>query len=242
MTSDTDQLNRTALLQLGDFVSSFSPMYSQATSMEAMSDAIVNHIYRTLRDSDTGQHQCALVRLFRSCTVDQLPAGSRQTLPITTRGRDRALVLLASRGQNLLWNSRHTSQGHQAILLNKPNFDTETPMIASLIKLMGLDLLSLGNNDFQPANRPGGSLNLFYVEDALSSPLIPAKDDFVRPYDIKSVVGFGSLLDQTDLFTVVMFFNVRVTADMASEFNKMARAVCDLLKPFHDSKKIFNDF
>ena len=47
--------------------------------------------------------------------------------------------------------------------------------------------------------------NVFHVPEAFDNPLIPAQEDFVLPYRIKSVLGFGGLLPSGDIFAVILF-------------------------------------
>jgi hypothetical protein len=82
-------------------------------------------------------------------------------------------------------------------------------------------------------------LSVFYVEDALESPYIPAKQDFVVPYGVQSVVGFGGLLTFSDMFTIIMFFKVPVSREQAALFKNLADQVHELLMPFKTRGAIF---
>ena len=57
--------------------------------------------------------------------------------------------------------------------------------------------------------------NVFYVANALNSQYIPAQDNFVKPFGIKSVVGFGGMLPAGDLFAVILFSKVSVPEETA---------------------------
>ena len=47
--------------------------------------------------------------------------------------------------------------------------------------------------------------NVFFVEDAIGSPYIPAQDDFVVPYGVRSVLGFGGLMPSGQVFAALLF-------------------------------------
>jgi len=64
--------------------------------------------------------------------------------------------------------------------------------------------------------------NVFHVADAKGSPYIPAQEDFVVPYGIKSVVGFGGVLASGNLFAVIMFCKVSVPRAAADSFKALA--------------------
>ena len=67
------------------------------------------------------------------------------------------------------------------------------PMIASLLRQMGLKLeaaLNLDSGLILDADQH--TFNVFLVEHAEGNPSIPAQADFVKPYGIRSALGFGS--------------------------------------------------
>jgi hypothetical protein len=96
-------------------------------------------------------------------------------------------------------------------------------MIAQLIKELGLEL----SNVLQPSpdvvkELAGKQHGVFYVEDALGSPYIPAQQDFVVRYGISSVVGIGGMLPIGDLFAVILFTTVHVPSSAADRFRSLA--------------------
>ncbi len=76
------------------------------------------------------------------------------------------------------------------------------------------------------------TFNVFYVPQALGSPHIPAQHDFVVPYGVESVLGFGGMLPTGDLFAVVLFSRVPVPADTAELFASLALSVKVAVLPF----------
>jgi hypothetical protein len=65
---------------------------------------------------------------------------------------------------------------------------------------------------------------VFYVSEATGSPYIPAQKEFVEPYGVRSVVGFGGLLPEGDLFAVILFARVLIPRDTAEMFKPLALA------------------
>ena len=70
-------------------------------------------------------------------------------------------------------------------------------------------------------NLAGKSYGVFHVERADGRPYIPAQD-FVRRYGIRSVVGFGGSLANTDLFAVIAFSKVEINESAADRFRTVA--------------------
>lgn len=202
-------------------------------TMEAAGCQIVQYLYEHLVDRQTGRQSAALVRLFKTHSYGKLPsdlqAYARHILGQKEVPQSlKCLTLLATAGEHPDWNNRQRSQGHQAIPLASEEAIAHIPMIAQLIRQLGLDpgvvlqpdpalLLDLEQKIY----------NVFYVPDAADSPYIPAQESFVQPFQIKSVVGVGGLLPSGDMFGVLMFLKV-----------KPPRATIDLLRPLALSIKV----
>lgn len=59
---------------------------------------------------------------------------------------------------------------------------------------------------------------VFHVAEARDSPFIVAQEDFVLPYGIESVVGFGGMMTTGDLFATILFSKVPVSSSVADHF------------------------
>lgn len=173
---------------------------------------------------DDGRPACALVRFFKTHAFRDLPPDLQSVVRESTAESAvtpelRCLTLLATRGDQEEWNSRHASRGHRVIPLTSVEMVQQAPMIAQLITQLGLPIANVV--------RPSRALlldqeqkahNVFYVPRALGSPHIVAQDDFVVRYGIVSVVGFGGLLASGDLFALIMFSKVAIPPDVADQF------------------------
>ena len=110
-------------------------------------------------------------------------------------------------------------------------------MIARLINQFGLEVGSV----LRPDTTLIGDLsqktfNTFFVPEALGSPYIPAQDDFVIPYGIKSVLGFGGMLSSGELFAVIMFSKTSIPNQTAQSFRNLAPNVKEAVEPFVGNK------
>jgi hypothetical protein len=72
------------------------------------------------------------------------------------------------------------------------------------------------------ADLGGKTYGVFHVEEALGSALIPAQNEFVVPFGVRSVVGFGGGLRSGDIFAVILFTRVPVGRDAADRFRSLA--------------------
>lgn len=205
---------RTALRQLFD---------EQPATFGGAAEKVVQFFYQNLI-TPQGDSACALVRFFKTHPYEkldpELQSFARGVYPqADTVPGLRCLVLLATAGDEYEWNSRHTSAGHKAIPLASEKVVEEAPMISQLIKQLGIRISTV--------LRPDPSLlldtseiahNVFHVPEAKGSPFIVAQNEFVIPYGIESVVGFGGMMTTGDLFATILFSKVPISSAVADHF------------------------
>lgn len=211
--------------------------------MEALANAVVRALYTQLVDPTTGQPGCALVRFYKTHHYDRLGpdlqaiAGSHAGL--SSISGIKCLTLLATAGDRPEWNDRHSSVNHQVIPLPSEEIVTQSPMIAHLFKQFGLKPHSLLHGDPQTLlGLEHRTYDIFYVPDAVGSPYIPAQEELVIPYGIKSVVGFGGVLPYGDLFATILFAKVPIPPRTAKRFETLALSLKMALVPYV-GKRVF---
>jgi hypothetical protein len=196
-----------------------------ASTMEETASKTVSHIQETLVDA-RGAPACALVRLFKTHRYAGLPpdlqAVVRSLVPDVSPDL-RSLTLLGSAGLRPEWTSRAGSAGHKVIPLASARVVREAPMIASLVAQLGLEASHVVTP--QPGvflEERATSFNVFHVENARGSPVVPAQDAFVVPYAVRSVVGFGGALLSGDIFALILFSRVTIPSDTAQLFRTLS--------------------
>jgi hypothetical protein len=213
------------------------------TSMEEAAREVCRFLREELVGPD-GKTACPLVRCYKTHRFSKLQPDlqefARPMLQNAPPGADvNCLTLLATVGSVPEWNSRHHSRGHRAIALVSPQVVERAPMIAQLIRQFGLDISAVVDPDSAVVrDLLGKTYGVFHVERALGSPYIPAQNDFVVPYNIRSVVGFGGSLASGQLFAVILFSRVHVSSESADRFRTLALDVKSCLFPF-DEDQVF---
>jgi hypothetical protein len=106
-------------------------------------------------------------------------------------------------------------------------------MISQLIRQFGLEIQSV----LSPASSvlldaEERTFNVFHVPDAVGSPYIPAQQQFVVPYGIRSAIGFGGILPSANLFAIVLFSKVPIPEETALLFRPLALSIKVALIPF----------
>ena len=214
----------------------------QASSMEDVALRVVQHFRQEFIDKDTGESALPLVRFYVTQRGKDLEP-SLQDFALAA-GTDSfaehdmtCLALLASAGEKAAWNDRRQSLSHKAIPLPSVEALHRLPMVSQLVKQLGLNPRHIIEPDptlFRDLEER--TYNLFYVSEARDSEFVPAQNDFVVPYGIRSVLGFGGVLPDGMLFAVILFSSVPIPASCVEAFRAIALSVKFVLLPLvgHD--------
>ena len=215
---------------------------SGASSMEEVADRTVHFLFQRLRDADSSMPACALVRLFVTMPFEELQP-EQQQFAEGILGESpqfsgmKCLTLLASAGVEDAWNSRHRSAGHKALPLPSAESVARSPMIAQLIRQLGVEVRTLLASDQRlMVEMDQHSFNVFYVPEAKGSPYIPAQSEFVVPHGIRSVLGFGGVLPSGELYAMILFTRVPIARQVAELFKTLSLNLKMALLPFVDRR------
>jgi len=218
---------------------------SGASSMEDAAVGIVRHLYENLIDGETGQKALTLIRFFKTHAYKDLDA-ELQAFAVKMLGGPatspemKCLTMLASAGLEKSWNDRHISQGHKALPLPYEGFIEKFPMVRQLIQQFGLEVNTvLKPNPKVLLDMSQRTYNVFFVPDAVGSEYVPPQKDFVIPYGVRCVLGFGGALPSGNIFAIIMFPTVQLSDRVADMFRTLALSVKLAVLPF-DGGKIFS--
>jgi hypothetical protein len=183
-----------------------------------------------------------LVRLFKTHPFGELDAELREFAETMLEGAEarpnlKCLVLLATAGDKPEWNSRAHSSGHKAIPLPSEKAVESSPMISQLLSQLGISAATLLKADQSLMLDAGErSFNVFHLAHAEGSPHVPAQKEFVIPYGVKSVLGFGGLLPPGELFVVILFAKAEIHRETAELFKTLALSTKLAMVPFLDGR------
>ncbi len=239
-TLDLHDLSVGAMLRAG---LAMSGLVRGSATVQDAADAVTKYFHTACVDPATGAPSVLLSRFYITHRLGELPLASRVFAEgllsgVAASPEIRCLTLLASAGDEPDWNSPATSRGHRAIPLPTGTIVRAAPMIAGLIQSMGMDIDALVSGAAKSTD--ARTYEVFHVERAVGSPLIPAQDSFVVPYGVASVVGFGGLLRTGELFAVILFSRVWITRRSAQRFRTIALDIRSALYSL-DQDRIFTD-
>lgn len=204
---------------------------SPLESLEAAAQRFCDILYETFPESTV------LARVFATVPFGSLPTSNRGFVkklvgpragPALT-ARTPVLSLLGTRGVIPRWNSRHLSEGHVGIPLASAEFVEAIPMIASLLKQLGVAIEKAEEVETAIVTQALGTIaGVFYVDDASTAVdsrgrRIIGAQDFVREHGVKTVFGFGGAYGLTGTFVVtVLFTGESIGRAQAERFMRLA--------------------
>jgi hypothetical protein len=204
-----------------------------ASCMEQVASRVVDSLAEYF--AVDGKSELVLTRFYVTARFDLLEpeqqAAARAILGHEPEPQTRCMALLATRGAEAPWNSRHSSQGHKAIPLPDSTFVSRLPMVAGVFEGLGLDPRAL-ESPKQLAEAERQQFSVFLVEDALGSPKIPAQADFVQKHGIASVLAFGGVLPRGELFFTLLFARAPIKRETADLFGPLALSVKLAVLPY----------
>lgn len=213
-------------------------MGAGAVSMEQVADRIVHYLDDQFVDRETGEKSFVLVRFFKTHPYEELD----EDLRVFARGMlgappespaMKCLTLLASAGALPEWNSRKSSAGHKAIPLPSEQFVEQFPMIRQLVQQLGLEVSTVLQPDPEIlVDLAQTTYNVFYIPEAVGSQYVVAQQEFVIPFNVRSVLGCGGILPSGNLFAIIIFPKVHFPRETADLFKTVALSVKTAVLPF----------
>ena len=128
-----------------------------------------------------------------------------------------------------------------AIPLPSERFVERFPMVRQLVQQLGLEVNTVLSPDPSVVvDLSKSTFNVFHIAEAVDSPYVPVQNDFVLPYGVRSVLGFGGMLPSGNLYAIIMFGKAYLSGEMVNMFKSLSLSVKMALLPF-DNKQIFDD-
>jgi len=198
---------------------------------------ICDYFYRSFVDED-GSPACALVRLYKTerfFDLDpELQDFARSISDVEPTDELRCLTLLGTAGTEPAWNDRSLSAGHRAIPLPSEELVERLPMVAQLIRQLGIDI---GVVVAPPTGHEARVLSqtfheVFHVPVAAGSPYLPTQD-FVAEHGIESAVGFGGIMLSGDFFALVLFSRVPISDPVARTIKILSQSIRVRFLPYN---------
>ena len=187
----------------------------RSSSIESFAQHLMQCLQETFRAPTGGDAEMALSRCFVAQPFTEVAADVKTWLQLDQRRTAEpsgglCLSLMGSAGVVEGWNDASRSSRYRAIPIEADRFATRFPMFAEIFRQVGISTDKPRLGEGMTIGSAGTGCNVFHVPVALGSPYVPAQEDFVKPFGVRSVVGFGGWYGQGLYFIVILFSRVAI--------------------------------
>jgi hypothetical protein len=236
-------LTKFSLQDMSEVGDALQQLELKAKNIDELSDMMVQYFFDNLVDMQTGEKSSVLVRFFMTYPYSSLDTDLQQSAEMMLFGQSvdqdmNCLKLLATAGVQPEWNSTIHSKGHRVIpLQNEEMVKKIFFMIYEFIDQMGMDISNVLNPDTKLSSELEERIfDVYHVPEALGNPHIPAQKEFVVPFGVKSLMGFGGMLPTGNLFILLIFSKAKIPSNTANLFKNIALNVRMAALPFVNEK------
>src|SRR5574340_27014 len=208
-------LTTLSLVDVARCVARVRELSSRASSIESFAQHLMQLFQETFRAPTGGHPEMVLSRCFVAQPFSEVAADVKSWLQLdqgrtTVQSSGLCLSLMGSAGVVDGWNDPSRSSRYRAIPVEADRFATRFPMFAEIFRQIGISIDKPRLGEGMNIASAGTGCNVFSVPVALGSPYVPAQNDFVKPFGVRSVVGFGGWYGQGRYFLVVLFTRVSI--------------------------------
>lgn len=200
----------------------------ELSTAEEVCQSVTKSLYQTFSNS-TGENEFALCRIFKSCSFDDFPPELKKHVRKISNEKflkeTKHIALLGTFGEKKEWCSISKSKNHKAFPLNNPQAVQNFPMMLALFNQIGFDIsINKDTGSLLFLKKEDREFGLFMIKDAVGNSLIPDQDDFVIPFGIKSVFGFGGMFSTGNIFATIFFSKKKINRQQAEMFHSLIPA------------------
>ena len=227
MQINLNQLSITEIFKLSKHI---KEKCRNLSSFEEVAQELMRVLYSSLVVKD-GRSPFVLARFYKSCAYSELPDDIRnyiltKELKENLNSGNKYLTLLGSFGELDNWKNRNLSEDYKAFPIYDEHMLDKFPMLSAVFDQIGLDLSYLKQTDKNIlAKEDHRQYGVFCVENAEGSKLIPKQAEFVKPYSVKSVFGFGGIYSTSNVYAVLIFSRERLNRKDAQLFLSLNPAI-----------------
>jgi hypothetical protein len=211
-------------------VEALRPQVRRARSLEEAAQGVAQAIWEALPESTV------LVRLYAVAAREDLPGDVRQFVDDLAAGAGQeelisaatpVLALVGTYGAEDAWQDRKKSRGHRGIPLVSASFVDAIPMLARLLKELGIELSWLDDAPAALTEKLVGGFNgIFYVEDARTirdraGRLVIPETDFVEREGVRTVFGMGGFYPDGTMLVCIVFTRELLTRTVVETLSSL---------------------
>jgi len=224
MKTSIDELT---ILQIFELSALVKNNCDEMPTLEEAAQELAKTLYEVFINNED-ENEVALCRVFKSCLYKEFPKEIKEAVDQKNGGKTMSdqnnfLMLMGTYGEKEEWRAREKSKDHQAFPLYDSQVIKNAPMMSALFDQIGFAVTPSAQLDSSILlNKQDKDFGVFLVEQAKGSKLVPAQKEFVEPFGVESVLGFGGMYSTSNIFAVIVFSKKRISPKTAKLFWSLA--------------------
>ncbi len=239
-------ISELTLARVFDLSQSIKVKCKDKSNLEQVAQELMKTLCQTII-TDSDNSAIVLGRLFKSCSYSDLTEDIQNY--IQQRGNANAitpeskfLTLLGTWGELEEWQHIEESKNYKAFSLNDKDVLYKFPMLSAVFNQIGYNIPTETEPDKSIIiDDQDKEYGVFYVKDATGNKLVPKQAEFVEPYGVKSVIGFGGRYGNNNIYSIILFFRECISRQTAELFPSLNPAIKFLTLRHEMTGNIFNN-
>ena len=239
------KINELTLARVFDLSQFIKENCKDKSNLEQVAQEMMKTLCQTIV-TDSDNSAIVLGRLFKSCSYSDLTEDiqnyiqQKEDLNAITP-ESKYLTLLGTWGELEEWRVIKISRNYKAFSLNDKDVLYKFPMLSAVFNQIGYDIPTETDPDKSIIiDDQDKEYGVFYVKDATGNKLVPKQAEFVEPYGIKSVIGFGGRYGNNNIYSIILFFRECISRQTTELFPSLNPAIKLLTLRHEMTGNIFN--
>ena len=239
------EINELTLARVFDLSQFVKEKCKDKSNLEQVAQELMKTLCQTIVTNNDNS-AIVLGRLFKSCSYSDLTEDIQNYIQhkedanaITPESK--FLTLLGTWGELEEWQHREESKNYKAFSLNDKDVLYKFPMLSAVFKQIGYRIPTEKEPDKSIIiDNQDKEYGVFYVKHAIGNKLVPKQAEFVEPYGIKSVIGFGGRYGNNNIYSIILFLKEYISRQTAELFPSLNPAIKFLTLRHEMTGNIFN--
>lgn len=238
-------ISELTLARVFDLSQSIKDKCKNKSNLEQVAQELMKTLCQTIV-TDSDNSAIVLGRLFKSCSYSDLTEDIQNYIQqrddaSTITPESKFLTLLGTWGELEEWHDIEESKNYKAFSLNDKDVLYKFPMLSAVFNQIGYNIPTETEPDKSIIiDNQDKEYGVFYVKDATANKLVPKQEEFVEPYGIKSVIGFGGRYGNNNIYSIILFLRECISRQTAELFPSLNPAIKFLTLRHEITGNIFN--
>ena len=205
-------------------------MHGEYESFEEVAQAACQYIFTGVTD-ENGRSCFALFRIYRLSRREDAPPSLAAEAASAT---DSVILMMGTQGIEPQWCRRQDSANHQLVNID----ENLSPMFRAAFDRANIDPTMQTHYEQEDIDAFSG---YFLVEQAVGCPAIPAQENFIKPYNIQSMITMGGRFLSGASYVAIGFSRQPMSKVAAARFSEISPHLSTLLAAYEGRGRLWSE-